>query len=74
MKTKVVQIKLRDNVPIENELMKHLELLGSRSGEPKRLILKGFLADVPEGSFTDNHEKGEGSETISSFASLAVKG
>lgn len=75
MKTKSIQIKLRDNVPVERALMEHLERLGTRSGEPKRLLLRGFSADVSEISISDTPKDNiEEPAEVSAFASLAVKG
>lgn len=42
MKTKKLQISLRYDVPRELELIKYLESLGDRTGEPKRLLIQGF--------------------------------
>lgn len=72
MKTKSIQIKLRDNVPLERALMEHLEQLGTRSGEPKRLLLRGFLDDVSDIAASEIPD--EKTSGLSAFANLAVKG
>ena len=72
MADKMIQIKLRDSVPIEKALIEYLASLGTRSGEPKRLLLDGFsLKNIKEVE-TLNIDKGAPEKK--SFANLAVKG
>ena len=72
MADKMIQIKLRDSVPIEKALIDYLASLGARSGEPKRLLLDGFaLKNIQE---VETIKINKSASEKKPFANLAVKG
>lgn len=44
MADKRVQILLRENVPVEKQVIDYLTTIGSRTGTEKRLLIEGVLA------------------------------
>lgn len=43
-KIKSIQIRLRNDKPIEREIMDHIDKYGARNGEAKLLLIAGYLS------------------------------
>ncbi|ENO8811647.1 hypothetical protein ACCE85_003697 [Photobacterium damselae] len=76
---KKIQIKLRESVSIEKEIMDYLSQLGPRTGEPKRLLIEGYKALKLKPTSTDSEEIEPQAEIVEEteskpFFNLAVKG
>lgn len=78
MKTRSVQIKLRESVPQEKALIDYLDSQGARTGTPKRLLINGFISEVQQEPSSNLPEKSVDTKSKNiekhPFADLAVGG